>query len=642
MRLELVSWNFIDFNDGNPFRAWIPPGQLTNLSANGVSVPRSDDFPFLSTAVLSDHVFTFHVQVDEGESINASRELLKQIFNITDKGRHELIAKDLDDSNRWYQLVGLPIRITEQSPGAFTIQLHVETPIWEAVNLESTPWSVTFNGDTQVIDNISNVNVAPILQINVASKISGLQYRRWVAVYNVLDTSFNAPIDIGKSLFDTQTLISGGKMQVSGNDLRVFIDGVEVNRWLQSIDTIGTQVWVNMSLSPKQEGTISTTVNSGDGPFFMTLTFANTKANRDFLIAMSKVSNKLIMIENEVFTFMSVNLFDMTMTGVDRAKRGTSAATHTAPVTVRWIEHDIFVLYGDNTLSAPDTDDRFKPLFQLSSSNLSWIYSTLYDKTANRPGAWKPEVNASRGGLSYYYTDTHTAFVNPGIKLGLALIGYVSQHIPQAETGQLDWLFFHPAGVTDVQYSGQKYMFSAAWPAVMGLQVLEENVGWFTVETEDAPITPITWEPFGPVNADLGGTYQSIRFAIDGSLAPLTGDSAMIEFDAITLTFDSTRIPEITMFGEVGIAYLTLKIENLWDGNAIYIEHPADVGDTLFIDCRAKRAYLNDDKSDVRVRLSSSRNAWLDLVPGNDNELEWIDPGTGTVSVTVSYYPRQM
>ena len=49
-------------------------------------------------------------------------------------------------------------------------------------------------------------------------------------------------------------------MQADGDDLRVWVNGIEVDRWLQDIDTATTQVWVNLDWQPLEEGSLATAV----------------------------------------------------------------------------------------------------------------------------------------------------------------------------------------------------------------------------------------------------------------------------------------------------------------------------------------------------------------------------------------------
>src|SRR5690348_16458229 len=99
MELSLLTWNEISINNSSPFRAWIPPGGMANFRTNPISVPRANDFPQLSRTMLPTHTFTIHIDVP-GSNIATQRETLKGYFNPRDQTRHNLVAKDTNDSDR--------------------------------------------------------------------------------------------------------------------------------------------------------------------------------------------------------------------------------------------------------------------------------------------------------------------------------------------------------------------------------------------------------------------------------------------------------------------------------------------------------------------------------------------------------------
>jgi aryl-alcohol dehydrogenase-like predicted oxidoreductase len=101
MKLSLVSWNGTNINNGSPFTAFIPRGQMASLNYNPVLTPRADDYPALSSAVKQGSVLVIGIIVAAGNNINTNRELLKRYF-FSDQEKHNLIAQDEADSNKQY------------------------------------------------------------------------------------------------------------------------------------------------------------------------------------------------------------------------------------------------------------------------------------------------------------------------------------------------------------------------------------------------------------------------------------------------------------------------------------------------------------------------------------------------------------
>lgn len=640
MDLRLLTWNGQSINNGSPFTSLFPLGSKVNLSANPVTVNRAGNYPFLSGIVLNPQTIAIQVIIAAGSNINTNRELFKQYFNAEDGNRHNLIAEDGAGGTQHY-LTGFvrQVQNVTNEENAFIVIFAVEYPYWRLVTATDTTWNVTTSGaaTATAFTNAGNRNVPPKITLTpTVTKTGGLSFRRWVSIYNNMDISFIAPLDItdesatGGGL-DTATLTTV-KMQADGDDLRVWEDGIEVDRWLQDMDTASTQVWINDNLAPRHEGTLRTTLASATAD--VTVAFTQNRANLEMLTHLKSAQNPIFIIESEAFqyTAANVNLVTYQITSVNRERKGTTAAGHTAGVTIRHIEHDLWILYGDSTLTAPDVDDNNKPIPALSSYNSAWTFANYFDADSARTGAWKGEVLASRTGLSYVFTADSNTFADPSTKLGLALIGSADFQV-QNETGTLDWMFSHPATITSVLFSGDKYM-TGSWPAIVGLQYLQTNTAWFTADNQAQPALTYAWESFGPTTATFSSPYPStIRFVIDGLLSSVISEMALIQFDTVTANFSSANLPTITVGAEAACNFFDVTITNNTTGEYIKVAVPCSVNETVTIDCELKEAYLSDG-SRVVVTKSTDRAEWLDLLPGS-NTLQYDDAGTQAVTVHV-------
>jgi phage-related protein len=188
-----------------------------------------------------------------------------------------------------------------------------------------------------------------------------------------------------------------------------------------------------------------------------------------------------------------------------------------------------------------------------------------------------------------------------------------------------------------VQYSGKMYN-TESWPAVAGLQHLVPNTAWFTDSYEGPPTTPETWETFGPTSVFYDTAYETIRFAIDGALAPNSNEAALIQFTDVTVSMEADNIPTISVGAEAAINFFDFKITNNTSGEYLMVTTPGPLNMALTIDCANKEAYLADGTR-VVVRLSTDREAWLDLAAGS-NTLEFTDVGTVAITGTVSHRDR--
>lgn len=647
---NLTSWNGNNFA-ANGFTAMLPPGQMINLSNQAVYVDRAEDFPYLSGAVLPAHAKVILVKINDGQDIPTKRELLKSRgwFDITDFTPHQLIGTD-ENSKQW-QLTGIVVSVVPYSPGAdvaFLITLAVQDPIWRVVTITSDgPWNIAADTASRTITVLGNLPTRPVFTITPTQARTGQWgYRRYVPVYNRLSVSLtNRPIELTNGGWDTTVPIGAGKMLASGDDLRIVVDGVQVNRWLSHINQADTKVWSNISYSKAQVGSLKTNLpNNGSA---VAVEFKVTTSNKAVLTALKSAANPVFMIGSEVFTYSPANidLVNYKITGCSRAQKTTSFAVHTAGDNIIWIEHDIWIIYGNSAAIAPDVDDTQKPLLNLTSStNTSWVFANFYDTSSARPAAWAGAVSKSTGKQSAVYTGDQQALANPSTELGLRFLDYMTGNVWKSETATLAWTFTDPCGITTVSMSGKKYAWSTTWIQgannVVGLQYSNDGVKWFTAWTETIPGTPQSWTSFTHNTVALGATYPMIRLVILGSLAASANNEVDIQGDTVTLALDSAKTPVVSMLAEDAQYYANYKLTNTDTGEYILLAGVTKLNVALAVDCEAETIMLADGTNLIGIlTLSSFRKDWLTLGPGSAH-LQFDDVGTLGLSITTAFYDK--
>lgn len=644
MQLILQTWN--DNNiQSTPYDSWIPVGQLVNLRARGVSVPRAGNFPKLSGTVLPDHFFTIGIKILEtvvqANQIPVYREQLKQWFDVTDQTRHKLVAKDILDGDRLWYLQGFPVALIENSAGIYSVTLQIERPIWQTVSGGGDLWHITASEQTHNFIGIGNYATPPVIGITPKSaKSSGLQYRRWIPVYNNLDTAVEMPFDVTNGSFDTAALVAANKMQADGDDLLLWMDGDYTDRWLADMNTANTKVWMNLSLKPRQEAVLLQDLLGSEGY----LEFEHTRQTTLFLQEMLKHEYFIILLDNEAFVCSGANidLVNYAIWLAEGEAEGTTAGAHAPGATARWIEHSLWMLYGDDTLGTPDINDNLMPVLDMdASTNADWVWDKYFDNTAPRAAAWKGARLASKTGQSYVFTGDENSFENPSSVLGLALSGGKSDFdvfSAVGETGTLAWLLYHPIGFTGVVYGGKKYAYDLnGWPQVAGVQVLQDNMVWLTQDTWLVPTLAASWQVVAPITVTFGATYKNIRVAMDGSINPVVNNLAMIQV-TLSASVDTTYLPTVDIGDEQDIAFLDhARIYNNTIGDFVQITTPCLIDDTVFIDCENRSAYVYSDRARVNAVRSYPRSYWLTLEPGT-NEWQYDDAGTTGVDFVLSHY----
>lgn len=636
MKLRLLTWNSQNINSG-AFSSYIQVGQLANINQGVVIANRPNDFPALNGIIKQPSVLIIGIVITPGNDINTYRETLKGYF-FGDDLRHSIIAEDLNNSSIQYSRSGYPTRFVQEAadkPNSFYVTIQTEYPYWQLVSPTSDSWDITASSDSDIVSNSGNLPVAPIFTITpTVTKTEGYKYWRYVSIYNTLNKVVNLPLDITNGGLDVQSLINAGKMQSDGDDFRVWGNGSFTDRWLYGMDSDSdpAKCWVNIYLDAKQEAQITAAIDSDD----TTITFDINTSNLSFLEFLKTALNFTLLIDNEAVVFDPVNINTITyeITNLSRGQKNTTAASHSINSIVRYITNDLFILYGDSDATVPYVNDDNKPIFDLSSSNAAWRYTYYYDDTKkNRPGTWKPEVKLSRTKLSYYFTDNNNTFTSIADTLGLAERNS-SDFTAGHETATLAWSFSHPSGITDISYSGEKYK-TGSWPGIVGLQKLQENLVWITVVNETAPTVTEAWELFSNLSTSLSGTYSNIRFVIDGTLSSAFDEAAMVQFDSVEMSFDSDNLPVLSVGSEASINFFNFKLTNNTTGEYIKVTTPCPINTPLVVDCEQRKAYLSDGRQ-VPVLLSSNRESWLNLQPGN-NTLIYEDDGTAGVTIVISH-----
>ena len=427
------------------------------------------------------------------------------------------------------------------------------------------------------------------------------------------------------------------KIQADGDDLRVYVDGVEANRWLQGMNTATTKIWITASWLPKQQMTLRAAMGAGA---LTTIVAANIPANITAMKAAPIAG--ILLVESEAFTYTGKNIPALTFTGVTRAAKGTTAATHVINSVVRWIEHDIWVLYGNSAMAAPVTDDTRKPIFLLTSTNTSWDYDEFNNDDGLRAGAWKPGVLKSTGKESITYSGNQTADADPATEMGMSIKAWQLGNNWRAETAAVEWRLYHPAGATTVSSSGEKKRTTTTWPVTAALQKSLLGVTWANAWNEATPASIATWTAWTHASTALGATYYYLRFVLGGG-QPATADAqADFEVEDVTLTLASANTPSVTLNTEQVNYELDATLTNNLTGEYITIKQVMEINQTLEIDTLNKTATFLLDNSNAlaAMALSTVRFDWLPMTGGVSNTFQFDDTGTAGVELKTLYQDR--
>jgi len=568
-----------------------------------------------------------------------SRNAMLTTIDVTNPGLRMLVGID-DNGVDWY-VMARPVKHVYDG-GRDVLTFEVPDKIWRRVTGNSDAWTVTASGQSHILTVGGNRPARPIIRITPRNaKAGGFAYARWVLAYNPTSSTMpNYPVHICNGNLDTAALVSAGKCRADGNDIWVIVDGHPVSRWLVNMNTTATSVIATISFAPKIEMTLGEAIAAGGA--ISEIVLGKTTANAAALKSLASVQNKMVLIDNEVFTYSGVDTANYKLIGVTRAQRGTSMASHAAKAVVRWIEHDIWLMYGNNMASAPDEDADKKPVWDLATSTAtSWAYAQYYDAGhPTRPGTWTPAVLKSVGGESGWYGGDQGANADPAICMGMRARAYQAAGAWKSETAQLEWRFYHPGGITAVSATGKKYKKFANFGSEAGLQKLKSGT-FTTIWGEVAPSSADTWVSFTRSNVSLGGTFTILRFYFSSTLPAVANNEADLQIDTLMLTLDSTKIPQVTVRAEIDNYWMDTILRVGETGDEIRLRGICPLNKTLTVDCENKTVTLDGENAFGFLSLNSARSAWLDLPPGTAT-LTMIDEGITQVDISIEWQERQI
>lgn len=625
--MKIKSWDAHSINDGTNYEAIIDDASWYMLpDVSAVAAERTGRWPVLAGVQRKARKLYFTVYIRAIASRATLQTQLASWFDPEDETPKKLICEDAAGGNDRY-IYGICEELKEVAFSAGVqyivgIRVHGD-PRWRENTATTSSWNITATGQTKVLANGGEDDAYPILTISPTSaKTGGYAYRRWMPVRWLTDVAYTRyPVDICNNGFDTDALVTAGKMQADGDDLRVWMDGVEVDRWLDGINTTTTQVWINMTFLPKAEATLGVAIASTGA---ITTITASTDIS-DF------PNTGVVVIDSEAFYYTGKNAGTKKFTGVTRAAKGTSMAAHTTTDEIWWVQHDVWILYGNSSATAPTTDDDYKPMFNLTSTNASWDYDSFYERGVSRSGAWSFASDKD----VQIYGGNQGASGNPYAETGI--YNYSNEF---GRSGK--WEFYNPCQIVSASFANaQKYCNQAvlddgAWNAIADSRT-EENSGVDYEITE--PSTAATWEA-ATISPTLiaAAVYVSLHLSVG-----YTGEvpyAAYIECSDVTLGI--VNYPTITIGSELSNYRLVAVITNNTTGDAIGVTFDMSLNEDLEVDTDAKTiVYLDDNSSQFQALdlQGDVRRDWLPLQVGN-NTIQFDDTGTNAVTIDFEWSER--
>jgi hypothetical protein len=562
----------------------------------------------------------------EVEILAGSADTLRAWFDNEDATPKVLVVTDDAGTNARYWRMLCARLIPTNSPYIYLAVLRSHGDVrLRSVTPTTQHWDVSTSGATVAVNNGTagiNDEAYPIVTVTPRSYATGANsYRRFVTVrWRASSAASRYPVDIVNAGLDTR-IASTNFASATGDDIRVVVDGVEANYWLHNINTATTKMFVNLDWQAAQSGTLSSSMGTGS---ISTITVDEDIANFP--------ASGVLEIGSELFAYTGKDTAVRQFTGVARAAKGTTAASHTAGATVSWIQHDIWIEYGSSSVPAPSIDDTLKPIFVLSaSSNTSWDYDDFDEDGASRAAAWA-FTNVKN---MVRYGGNQAASADPYAELGIGddCADFGSQTAIEAY-----WSLFNPCGIVSANFQNGEYYYSRIGWTTIRIRSSVNGASYTTNYTVPVSVKD-TWTAWSQNTTLLSGA-QYVQLYMTG----YSNDNKRTRVEAadVTLTLDSNYTPTVTIGGEQTTYRLQATLTNTTTGDALQIDFGMDLDESLEIDTDTHDVTSLTDNSPQYQALSivgGSRKHLLRLQPGS-NTLMYEEAGLVDVDIDIEFERR--
>ena len=530
---------------------------------------------------------------------------------------------------------GAILDVGGDASATFQLELLCADPYYEALTVTTTTADLTGTGDELSITHLGSTYTEPVITIKPTSaKSGGYSYKRWLAMWNQSGLQLSTyPVQIssqaGISGIDHAALVTAGKLQADGDDLRVEVDGVEVDRWLDGENTNSCKVWVNLTMGVGADTLLDETFGGGDTLSSLTV---------DDVTGFPASGVLYNVTTGEAFTYTARDDALQRFTGLVRAVKGTSAANGAVGNKIVWIEHDIWLKYGNATATAPSVDDDYEPAFELDlSSNLTWVYEEFGEDDGLRAAQWQRQPLRH---TPTFYGGNRGATADPWQEMGAR----------SAEVARINiegrYYLNNPCRILTANFTNGESYYHWYVDLLMLIQSRTATGGWVQ-EYEIARGAADTWNSWSR-NETLETGSVFVGLYLEGREG---GTEQFLEVADVTVTLDSTRTPAIVYGDEQAVYDLDCTLTMIRDSvdyEAIGLALTMALNQTLEIDCEERTVTLLDDGSNQFQALTllspAVRTYWMKLEGdwdgGQVSSIRYDETGMAAVTLTSEHYVR--
>jgi len=414
------------------------------------------------------------------------------------------------------------------------------------------------------------------------------------------------------------------KMLASGDDIVIAV-GIGnghlavVPRWLDSINTTSTKIWVSYNFPARAQGKLAAAINSA-------VTACAINAAEGSIHA----SAGLCLVDSEL---MSVTAYTSgALTGMGRGVYGTSAASHAKGAPVIFL-NAFWMFYGDVTVPPLVQSDAQKPVIDLNTStNSSWVYTSFDSSTSQDCSSWS-QIRSGGTAICYKADQDYlnASPVDPVTDIGVSVVN---------KNNSAAWLLHLPFGYTLAEFTD---LDRRNLPANQGHIGVPNGASVAIAATSVNNTWQSTSQTFTP-----GSTLFSLQLYLKNTKTTNYTTRAAVNAGGCTVTLDTTTtsakkgVPLVILGAEQDVPYaLNATLSNAATGESITLQYNMKTNETLEIDTLNKKItyLLNGAVAFSALMPYPARNEWLRLVQGA-NVITYTETGASGVTVVVKHQDR--
>jgi hypothetical protein len=257
------------------------------------------------------------------------------------------------------------------------------------------------------------------------------------------------------------------------------------------------------------------------------------------------------MVDGEAFVYTTKNESTKSVTGITRAAKGTSPASHLVGTTAWWVQHDVYLVYDAPGAGPPAVDDNFRPAFDMGqSTNNTWRYEDSFGEDDGlRTASWSFTEIAPAARFTSYVLEADeelNPWLHAGVETGPGEAAGISG------SGRI-WIY-NPCGITAVHVL-EGLTFYDGGPGLANLQSSNDGEAWSEEYSIPASSALGIWAEWARDEMLASGATHAGVF-----LAGADQGTAVVEVVDVELALNVDGAPVVTVGSEYVASRLWLPV----------------------------------------------------------------------------------